>query len=184
MRLNVKAPPALLTLVLLTLVLLTAQTSAGARQAPPKGGAQPAGAAAPAGDVPARIARLLDQSGLTYTKAGDGVWTMKFQGEALGEFNLFVATTPAPSEIVVVAAVVAAKAEFKPSQELFLNLLRFNGNADQVKVGVDDDGDIFLRAEVNGRLLDLQEFKGVVEQVAAAANQVRGQNKTFFAAKP
>jgi hypothetical protein len=179
MRPHTKAP-----LALLALALLTAQTTAVARQARPKAGAQTAEAPAPAGDVPAKIARLLDQSGMTYTKAGEGVWTMKFQGEALGEFGLFVATTPAPSELVVVGVVVASKAEFKPSQELFLNLLRFNGGADQVKVGVDDDGDIFLRAEVNGRLLDAREFKAVVEQVAAAANQVRGQNKSFFAARP
>jgi hypothetical protein len=172
------------SLALLALALLTAQAPAAGRQAGQKTGARPAAASPPAGDLRSKVARLLDQSGLTYTKAGEGVWTMKFQGESLGEFGLFVATTPAPSEIVVVGTVVASKTEFKPSQELFLSLLRLNDSADQVKVGVDAEGDVFLRAEVNGRLLDAQEFKAVVEQVAAAANQVRGQNKSFFAARP
>jgi hypothetical protein len=39
-------------------------------------------------------------------------------------------------------------------------------------VGLDSDGDIFVRCDASVRTLDAQSFKAMIDQVAAAANEV------------
>jgi len=57
-------------------------------------------------------------------------------------------------------------------QELMYKLLRLNDDFDYVKLCIDDDSSLLVRSDLPLRTLDLQEFKDVVEQVAAAADQV------------
>lgn len=123
---------------------------------------------------PALIARLLDQSGYSFTKAADGVWTIAFRGKALPQFNV-VATTQ--QDIVVLFVIVAGKKELSATPEVMAKLLKLNGDLDRVKVGIDGDGDTFVRVDLSARVVDLQEFKANVEQVAAAADEVYGAIK-------
>jgi hypothetical protein len=167
--------------LLSALVLLATALSAAAQTPRRAPGSQGNRAAAPAGA--AKLARLLDQSGLSYTKVSETVWTAQFKGESLGEYPVIIATVPS-SDLIIIGVVVVPKAGYRPAPELFQSLLRFNDEADQVKVGIDSDGDIFLRAEMNLRLIDLAEFKAIIDQVAAAANQVHSQSRKFFAAAP
>lgn len=124
----------------------------------------------------AKIRQYLEQFGGSYTKVSEMAWTIPFQGKSLKNYDVFVSTIP-NSDLVVIGVTMVPKKNLKPSQDLYLKLLKYNNTADSVKVGIDDDGDLFMRADVNGRTMDFQEFKEVVEQVAAATDELHGQIK-------
>ena len=122
-----------------------------------------------------KIARLLEDSGYPYTKASNNVWSLPFQGKALPKF-LLVASTQ--QDILVLFVVVAEKKDFKVTPELMQKMLKLNGDLDRVKIGFDKDGDAFVRVDLSIRVLDSQELKENIEQVAAAADEL------FTAIKP
>jgi hypothetical protein len=126
---------------------------------------------------PATIARLLDQSGYSYTKAADGIWAIGFKGKALPEFSV-VATTH--QDIAVLFVILAKKSGFKAAPDLMQKLLKMNADLDRVKIGIDGEGDAFVRVDLSIRRLDLQELKTNIEQVAAAADVVYGAIKPFI----
>lgn len=166
--------PALLVTAVVS-VLPAAGSVAHAQQ---PGSAAPA--TSPSKDLQAKMTRFFEQFGSTYTKVSEGVWTIPYQGKSLTDFRVIIATTP-NSDLVVVAVVIAEKKNLKLSQDLLYKLLKYNNAADQVKVGFDNEDDLFLRAEVDGRTLDLEGFRTIVEQVAAASDQVHGQIRASLA---
>lgn len=128
---------------------------------------------------PALIARLLDQSGYTFTKAADGVWAVGFRGKAFSEFNVVVTSQ---QDLIVLFVIVAGKKEFNASPELMARLLKLNSDLDRVKIGIDEDGDAFVRIDLSARVLDLQEMKTNIEQAAAAADEAYGAIKPYLTA--
>lgn len=135
---------------------------------------------APTKSVLEKIARLLDQSGYSYTKVDEGVWTVKFKGKAFSDFNVMI--FPAADTLVVMVVVAEKKSMKGNPPEMMYKLLKSNFNADFVKIGLDDDDDFVVRADLRIRTLDLQEFKETVEQVAAFADQVFTTVRPFMTA--
>lgn len=125
----------------------------------------------------AAIARLLDQSGYTFTKAADGVWAIPFKGKGLLDFNVVIATQ---QDIAVIFVIVAEKKDFRVTPEAMGKLLKLNADLDRVKIGIDEEGDTFARVDLSIRILDGQEFKANIEQVAAAADVVYGAIKPYL----
>jgi hypothetical protein len=62
-------------------------------------------------------------------------------------------------------------------------LLRLNDLVDFVKIGIDKDGDLFVRHEIKTRVLNVQEFKEAVENVARVAQRVQGEVKPYLIAR-
>jgi hypothetical protein len=131
-------------------------------------------------DAPASIPQLLEQSGYPYTKITDGVWMTEFQGKSLPKIDV-VATFA--QDVVVLFVVLAKKEQLKSTPELMATLLRLNAEIDYVKVGMDKDGDAFVRTDVNARGLDQQELKDNIEQLAAAADVVYAAIKPYLATR-
>jgi hypothetical protein len=125
----------------------------------------------------AKIEQWLKQSGLTYTKAGDNVWLVKSKGNALQEFNTLVA---AYEGVVVIGVVMANKKELKMSQDLLFKILKLNHDVDFIKIGFDNDDDLFVRLERKVRTLDLEEFKACYTEVTAAADRLYTEVKPFL----
>ena len=135
--------------------------------------------AAPTTSTLEKIAGLLDQSGYSYTKVNENTWTIEFKGKALTDFNVVISSTP--EGILVVVVIVAEKKNLKGKPpEMMYKLLKFE--ADFVKIGLNDHDDLFVSAELTIRTLDLQEFKDVVDQAAAAADQVYAIARPFMTA--
>ena len=126
---------------------------------------------------PTRISQLLEESGYPYTKAADSVWTIPFEGKALFKFNVVVSTQ---QNILVLFAIVAEKKKLRVTPEMMQRLLRLNSELDRVKIGIDDQGDAFVRVDLSIRVLDSQELKANIEQVAAAADEVFAAIKPFI----
>ncbi|MBX3279438.1 MAG: YbjN domain-containing protein [Acidobacteria bacterium] len=125
-------------------------------------------------DHKAAIARLLDQSEYSFTKASEGVWMIPFEGKELANFNV-VATTQ--QDVLVFFVIVAEKKDFNATPAAMAKLLKLNHDLDRVKIGIDGDGDVFTRVDLSIRKLDVEELKVNVEQVAAAADAVYGAIK-------
>jgi hypothetical protein len=115
-----------------------------------------------------RIPQLLDGAGYPYRKAGDNIWAVTFKGTFLTEMNVIVASA---GKLVIIGAVVARKNSMKLNTEAMSKLLRLAHDLDQVKIGFDKDEDLFLRAEVNGKCLEVDEFKAILEQVFAGVER-------------
>ena len=164
----------LLLFILIFAVQISAQQrTGGSKNRPPISAAK---------SVTAKITQFLEkESG--YTKVSENVWTIPYEGKSLARFNVIVTTDP-DSKFVVMLVVIAKKKDLRLSQDLLYTILKYNDLADQVKAGIDQDGDLFLRAEISGRLIDLQEFRSVVEQMAAASDQLHGQISSSLASTP
>lgn len=134
-------------------------------------------------NLQAKIGQFLEQSGGSFNKVADGVWTVPFQGKSLKNFNVIIATD-AESETIVVFAVIAEKKNLRLSQDLLYNLLKYNHAVDKIKVGISEEGDLNVRIDENGRLLDLQAFKDTLEQTAAASDELYEQIKGSITSVP
>jgi len=146
------------------LLLLTLVTAPRAQEATP---------AEPLVESPAAAAmsKLLEGTGLAHNKIRETVWTVPFKGEVRKDFNVVVALV-SDGSVVVLFAVLAEKAQMKASPELWQQLLRMNDQFDRVKVGIDGDGDAFVRVDLSLRVLDPEELKANLEQVAAATDEI------------
>jgi hypothetical protein len=140
-------------------------------------------APAPQSSAVKKIAQFLEQFGGTYTKASDAVWVVPFKGKALDSVDVLVAVAP-ESNVMVIGATIAKKKDLRLSQALLYRLLKYNHSADYVKVGFDDDDDLFVRAELNAKTLDFQSFKEVLDQVGAVSDDLYAQIKPDLMGKP
>jgi len=117
----------------------------------------------------AKMLELLPPSGYQDKQYSPVVWGIEFQGKAISSIRVLIV---AQENIVVIFAVIAKKSEIPLTAELLKTMLTCNNKFDRIKVGLDEDGDAFVRTDSSSRVLDGTEFKAIVEQVAAAANEV------------
>lgn len=117
----------------------------------------------------AKVTKLLDDTGYTFTRKTDNVWYAVINRKTLKNFKLIVTTQ---DDLMVAFVTVAPKARIKKTPEFIETLLKFNNSLDFVKVGLDRDGDIFVRTDASVRTLDAQQLKEIIDQVAASANEV------------
>lgn len=128
-----------------------------------------------------KIVQMLEDSGHTYGKSADNVWVVKFRGNTLEDIAVI---TIGHENMLILVAVIAEKKDFKATPELMMKLLRLNDDYDRLKVGIDKDGDMFVRIDLSLRVTDSQEFKLNVEQVSAAADEIATAIKPFMIAAP
>jgi len=116
-----------------------------------------------------KLAQILERSGYPYRKAGDNVWVVSFKGKSKPDIQVFVTSA---ENLIVMGTVVAAKASMKVTPELMFKLLRIVHDIDRVKIGFDDDQDLFLRAEVTSKCFDVDDFKSSMDQISAGTDKV------------
>ena len=124
----------------------------------------------------ARVSQLLQQAGYSYRKTGDNTWVINRPG---GKGPMLLAVG---EDFVVVGVIVAVKDNMRSSADLSFRLLKLNHTADYVKVGFDEDDDLFVRIEERIRIVDLQEFKAMVEKVDSSADTAYETVKPFLRA--
>ena len=157
--------------LVMALALCILPSLAGARTPPRKSEGRP-GAQADA----AKVEQLLQQSGYSYRKVSDGVWVIERQGKSLPKFTIIFASGPG---FLVTGVIVAQKKTMNVTSEMMFKLLKLDHSLDYVKIGFDDDDDLFVRSEVKTRQLDLEEFKEGVERVSADADQIYDAIKPY-----
>jgi len=125
----------------------------------------------------ARVEQWLKESGYQYKNTGTGTWVVNYAGRGGASWQVLVA---AGSDFVVIGVVVAFKKEMKVNSEMMFKLLRLSHSIDYVKIGFDDDEDLFVRTEVKSKLLDAPEFKANIERNAKAASTIHDEIKAFI----
>ena len=158
---------------LLVLLILSFAVQLSAQQRPASSKKRPPAVADATRIVTGKINQFLGkQPG--YSKVAPNIWTIPYNGKSLTNFQVIVSLAEG-GELVILFVVLVKSKDMRPSQDLLYTILKFNHVADFVKAGIGDDGDLFLRADINGRLMDLRQFQSVLEQVAAAADGLHGQ---------
>jgi hypothetical protein len=74
--------------------------------------------------------------------------------------------------VVIVGTVVRPKAKLDTSAAALLKLMQLNNSMDYIKLGIDNDGDLFVRVEMRERLLDAIELKAAMLNVISASAKV------------
>ncbi|QQS45653.1 MAG: YbjN domain-containing protein [Acidobacteriota bacterium] len=134
----------------------------------------------PAGDQAnkanrSKVLQLLEDTGHNYSKSSDDVWVVPYTGNNLKEFNV---VTVLEQNLVVLVVILAEKDGVKYTPEMMTRVLRLNEEFDRVKIGVSESGNLFVRIDLSLRILDGQELKENIEQIAAAADEA------YLAIKP
>ena len=81
------------------------------------------------------------------------------------------------SDMVVIGTVVRTKATLDTSAATLLKLMRLSNDLDYVKIGIDNDGDLFVRVELRARMLDAAGFKTAVQDVISASAKAYAATK-------
>jgi hypothetical protein len=127
-----------------------------------------------------KLEALIKSSGYTSSKIGDNVWTIDFTGKQLPKFKVILSASSKDKDgIVIIFANPAEKSRLPSTANFMLLLLKANHDFDYVKVGIDGDGDVFVRADIPDGVDD-GYFKNVLEQVAAATDQLYGRMKPLL----
>jgi hypothetical protein len=121
----------------------------------------------------AKIEQLFKQTGLSYKAAREDVWWVEFDKKNLGKVRVITSTGKG---IVVVFVIVAQKAAIRETPQLLKKLLQHNHEYDYVKIGIDKDGDLFVRIDTPVRLIDSTKLREDIDQVANASEEVFTKN--------
>ena len=125
----------------------------------------------------AKIAGFLKDSGYEYKQADENVWIINHKGKSVPNPQTLVI---ALADFVIVGVVVAEKKIIQVTADSMFKLLHLAHDMDYIKVGIDDDGDLFVRSEVRTRAMNASEFKDTVERVFSAADRAYTEIKPFL----
>ncbi|MBS1787152.1 MAG: hypothetical protein JST85_05485 [Acidobacteria bacterium] len=126
--------------------------------------------------------QLLKSSGHVFGQITDNAWSVRFRGNTLDD--IAVTTIVSREGLLVLSVVVAEKKEFRATPELMSKLLRLNNDYDRLKIGIKDNGNLFVRIDMSLRVTDAEEFKLNVEQVSAAADEIATAIKPYLVTTP
>jgi len=123
----------------------------------------------PAGAQSMGMDAMLKQTGYGYTTHNATTWSIDLTRKNLGKVKVILSTG---SDILVIFVIVAKKAAIQKTPQMMEALLTANHDYDYTKIGLDKDGDMFVRVDTPLRTVDATELKSIVDQVANASDEV------------
>lgn len=112
---------------------------------------------------------MLKETGYTYTTHNATTWSIDLNRQHLGKTKVILSTG---SDILVTFVIVAKKAAIQKTPQMMDALLIANHDYDYTKIGLDKDGDMFVRIDMPLRSVDAAELKSIIDQVANASDEV------------
>jgi hypothetical protein len=129
--------------------------------------------------TPAKLASLMEQGGFKgANRVNDNVWTIDYSGNQLAKFKVIVAMNDRFGGLISIFVNPVTRAQLPLTSATMSTMLKANYNP-YVKVGIDADGDSFVRADVPATT-DGVFFKSMVERVALETDSVYGQLKPML----
>ena len=125
----------------------------------------------------AKVAQLLHGFGTPFTQKTPAVWYMDYNGKHLKDFRVILAVE---GDLLVSFVTVAPKARIQTTPDFMHKVMRLNSRLDRVKIGLDSDEDLFVRIDSSVRIMDADEFKQVIDQLAAATDDVYDDLSAFI----
>lgn len=143
--------------------------------------AAPLPARAQASSNPYAVAMLatLERSGYNYNKVSEGLWELPFTGQNLKNFNVRILVT---EDLVVVFVKLADRRDLQMGSAELLKLMELNDQFDTVKLALSKDM-LYMRTDVHARLVDEQELKYLVQQMADAVDETYPFVKPYLASR-
>ena len=135
--------------------------------------AQTPGAAA----VGVKIEQMLKATGFTYKTHNPITWSIEFERKTIGKFRVIISNS---EDIIVTFTTVTQKAKIRKTPQLMEALLSANHEYDYAKIGLDKDGDLFVRIDSPVRVTDSALLKSIIEQVANASGEIFTKNASFL----
>ena len=120
---------------------------------------------------------MLNETGYKYNTHNATTWSIDLNRKNLGKVKVILSTG---SDILVTFVIVAKKAKIQKTPQLMDALLTANHDYDYTKVGLDKDGDMFVRIDMPLRTLDGTELKAIVDQVANASDEIYAKVATWI----
>jgi hypothetical protein len=112
---------------------------------------------------------MLNETGYTYKTHNATTWSIDLNRKNLGKTKVILSTG---SDLLVTFVIVAKKAAIQKTPQMMDALLTANHDYDYTKIGLDKDGDMFVRIDMPLRTLDAAELKSIIDQVANASDEV------------
>jgi hypothetical protein len=118
-----------------------------------------------------KVQELLSHSDIkTRTMAPCRAWAVtEFESIPRGDGLTGLLLIGSKDDVVVVGVVVRRKDRLHLTPELQLKLLQFDNELDYVKVGIDHDGDLFVRQDLRLSTITAEQLKNAVTAVADAS---------------
>lgn len=116
------------------------------------------------------VEAVAKETGYHFRKINDRTWKFLFSGERFKTIDVLVVWQGA----LLVLGVVLDPRYVGESARLTQELLVLNNNLDRVKIGMNQEGMLFVRVDISVRTLDQREFKDNLDQIAAAADYIFG----------
>ncbi len=143
-----------------------------------KGWGQTQQPAAKSQDYTGKLLSLLEQSGYRYSKLGDGLWEIPATGDNVKEFSIRLALA---EDVLLVMARIADRKNLVIKEGLLAKLLALNHHFDTAKLALSEEM-LYARIDLHVRLVDAQELKYLVEQMANVVDETYPQIKQFITA--
>jgi hypothetical protein len=112
---------------------------------------------------------MLKETGYAYTTHNPTTWSIDLTRKNLGKVKVILSTG---SDILVTFVILAKKAAIQKTPQMMDTLLTANHDYDYTKIGLDKDGDMFVRIDMPLRTVDATELKAIIDQVANASDEV------------
>lgn len=123
-----------------------------------------------------KLVRLLKEDGFDYhTTTSPSVFTIHFTGDHLKDIKVILAIGDDSDSDLVVFVTVTPKATMPTTADFRYQLLKFNHEFDQVKVGFDSDDDLSIRVDGSMRVADAAYLKAIVNQVKNSSDEIYGK---------
>ena len=139
------------------------------------------GSARAQADNPNAVALLatLERSGYNYSKVSEGLWELSFTGQNLKQFNVRILVT---DDLAVIFVKLADRRDLQMGTPELVKLMELNDQFDSVKLALSNDM-LYMRVDVHARLIDEQELKYLVQQMADAVDETYPHVKPYIVGK-
>ncbi|HEV8486123.1 MAG TPA: hypothetical protein VGV87_21445 [Blastocatellia bacterium] len=132
----------------------------------------------PAKPRAAGLLGVLEKSGYTYTKVGDGIYEVPATGKNIKEFPLRLTQA---EDIIIVIAKLADRKDVTIRDPFTIKLLEMNDNYDVVKFALSSEM-LYARIDIHARVVDVDELKSLVELMAHVVDEAYPEIKAFLPA--
>lgn len=113
-------------------------------------------------DTVVKVGQFLKKAPYKVEVVAKGLWSLK-----AGPKTSFVT---AENDYVIAFSILARKGEFKATAESLAAMLKYAGEADFIKIIMDESGDLVLRIESKTKGMDQKDFDAMIDQVFAATD--------------
>src|SRR5260370_20629731 len=123
--------------------------------------------------VGVKVEQMLKATGFTYKTHNPITWSIEFERKTIGKFPVIISNN---EDIIATFTTATEQATIHETPQLMEALLSANHEYDYPKIGLDKDGDLFVRIDSPVRGTDSALLKSIIHQAANPSGQIFTKN--------